>query len=198
VLAAVDGPCVRDALAATAATAAAPASFPWRARLAAAAGAAEGLAHAHAHGVAHGDVSSANLLACPARGGVLCDFGLARPAGGPPAERVGQPAYVGPEAALPLPLPPSATAAAADVHALGVVLCELLTGLAPHAARGAPLHDWPSLVAALDARLFDAAALPGPVLGPALIEGYSSSTWVPPGWLAERDGAGNLLMRRVG
>lgn len=47
------------------------------------------------------------------------------------------------------------------------------------------------------ARLVDAAALPGPVHGPALIEGYSSSTWVPFGWLAERDSAGNLIMRRL-
>jgi len=49
------------------------------------------------------------------------------------------------------------------------------------------------------ARLFDAAAL-GPheaVLGPALIEGYSSTIWVPPSWRAERDDAGNIIMKRV-
>jgi N-methylhydantoinase A len=49
------------------------------------------------------------------------------------------------------------------------------------------------------AALHDAAALqPGsPVGGPALIEGYSSSVWIPPGWQASRDTAGNLLMRKV-
>jgi N-methylhydantoinase A len=35
------------------------------------------------------------------------------------------------------------------------------------------------------------------VTGPALIEGYSSSTWVPPSWTAERDAHGNILMRRI-
>jgi N-methylhydantoinase A len=33
------------------------------------------------------------------------------------------------------------------------------------------------------------------VAGPALIEGYSSSIWVPPGWGATRDASGNILMR---
>jgi N-methylhydantoinase A len=52
----------------------------------------------------------------------------------------------------------------------------------------------------MEARLLDAAAFTGGAKaeGPALIEGYSSSTWVPPGWHAARDTAGNLLMRRVG
>ena len=45
--------------------------------------------------------------------------------------------------------------------------------------------------------LVDAAKLDRSVNGPALIEGYSSSTWVPPGWTAERDPHGNVLMRRV-
>ena len=51
---------------------------------------------------------------------------------------------------------------------------------------------------AVAARLVDAAALaPGDrCRGPALIEGYSSSTWVPPGWTARRDTAGNILLRR--
>jgi N-methylhydantoinase A len=34
------------------------------------------------------------------------------------------------------------------------------------------------------------------VAGPALIEGYSSSIWVPPGWTAAPDHAGNISMRR--
>jgi len=54
--------------------------------------------------------------------------------------------------------------------------------------------------AALRARLLDAAAL-GPddlVEGPALVEGYSSTTWVPPGWRGARDAAGNMLLRKEG
>jgi N-methylhydantoinase A len=49
------------------------------------------------------------------------------------------------------------------------------------------------------ARLVDAAALPAgtPLPGPALIEGYSSTTWVPPGWAATRDEAQNTLLRRA-
>jgi N-methylhydantoinase A len=53
--------------------------------------------------------------------------------------------------------------------------------------------------ATVSARLLDAAALaPGDTIpGPALIEGYSSSTWVPPGWTARRDAAGNTLLHRA-
>jgi N-methylhydantoinase A len=51
----------------------------------------------------------------------------------------------------------------------------------------------------VQAMLVDAAELPtgSPVAGPALLEGYSSSTWVPPGWTATRDPHGNVLMQRV-
>jgi len=48
------------------------------------------------------------------------------------------------------------------------------------------------------ARLFAASSLDaGQVVhGPAMIEGYSSTTWVPPGWSAAPDMAGNILLRR--
>jgi N-methylhydantoinase A len=52
--------------------------------------------------------------------------------------------------------------------------------------------------AGLTTRLVDAASVVGVARGPALIEGYSSSTWVPPGWAAERDTEENLIMRREG
>ena len=49
------------------------------------------------------------------------------------------------------------------------------------------------------AHLLDASRLTQDtqVQGPALIEGYSSSTWVPPHWTARRDAQGNLLMQRT-
>jgi N-methylhydantoinase A len=32
--------------------------------------------------------------------------------------------------------------------------------------------------------------------GPAVIEGYTATTWVPPGWTATLDPADNLIVRR--
>ncbi|WP_160123788.1 hydantoinase/oxoprolinase family protein [Rhodovarius lipocyclicus] len=54
--------------------------------------------------------------------------------------------------------------------------------------------------AAVPAALVDAAtlAVDEVVAGPALIEGYSSTTWVPPGWSGARDAAGNMLLRKEG
>lgn len=51
---------------------------------------------------------------------------------------------------------------------------------------------------AVATKLVDADALkPGmPVDGAAMIEGYSSTLWVPPGWRAERDVPGNIIMRK--
>ena len=34
------------------------------------------------------------------------------------------------------------------------------------------------------------------VTGPAVIEGHTATTWVPPGWAAELDKADNLILRR--
>ncbi|GGJ18453.1 hydantoinase/oxoprolinase family protein [Neoroseomonas lacus] len=48
----------------------------------------------------------------------------------------------------------------------------------------------------LEARLVPAARFSDAVTGPALIEGYSSTAWVPEGWIARRDEAGNLILRR--
>jgi N-methylhydantoinase A len=52
---------------------------------------------------------------------------------------------------------------------------------------------------AVRARLIAASSLAARDLidGPAMIEGYSSTLWVPPNWRAERDLSGNIIMRRV-
>ena len=49
------------------------------------------------------------------------------------------------------------------------------------------------------ARLLDAAGLRpnDTIAGPALIEGYSSSTWVPPDWRAVPDAHGNIILHRA-
>jgi len=51
---------------------------------------------------------------------------------------------------------------------------------------------------AVAARLVEAASLQtgDAVEGAAMIEGYSSTLWVPPGWRAERDEPGNIIMRK--
>ncbi|MFE1598992.1 hydantoinase/oxoprolinase family protein [Methylobacterium sp. ID0610] len=51
----------------------------------------------------------------------------------------------------------------------------------------------------VSAKLVDASAIaPGrTVEGSALVEGYSSTLWLPPSWRAARDDAGNLLMTRI-
>ncbi|MGE0750297.1 MAG: hydantoinase/oxoprolinase family protein [Variibacter sp.] len=51
----------------------------------------------------------------------------------------------------------------------------------------------------VSAKLVEAASLaPGDTIkGAAMIEGYSSTLWVPPDWRAERDEAGNVILRKA-
>jgi N-methylhydantoinase A len=52
---------------------------------------------------------------------------------------------------------------------------------------------------AVKAKLVDAASIASgqSVDGAALVEGYSSTLWLPPAWRAARDKAGNLIMSRI-
>jgi N-methylhydantoinase A len=69
----------------------------------------------------------------------------------------------------------------------------------PSALRGPPEVEVWTPTGAVRARLIEAASLASgsAVEGPAMIEGYSSTVWVPPGWRAKRDAPGNIVMRKV-
>jgi N-methylhydantoinase A len=51
----------------------------------------------------------------------------------------------------------------------------------------------------LDCARFTAEALTAgqKIDGPAVIEGYTATTWVPPGWTAALDASDNLILRRA-
>jgi serine/threonine protein kinase len=84
--------------------------------------ACRGLAHAHAKGIVHGGIRPENILLNPQCEPKIGSFGLVR----------GDSAYAAPEAKND----PQCTDARADVHAIGVVFRELLTGIPAGEGRG--------------------------------------------------------------
>jgi serine/threonine protein kinase len=133
----------------------------------------EALAFAHAHGVAHRDVTPANLFVCQESSGPrmrLIDFGVARvmethdaPGAGGTATQSTITAFSRAYAA-PEQFSHSRTGPWTDVHALGLILSEMLTLRAPY-----PSHD-------NNERLMAALSLPRPTPG---ARGVDVGSWEP-------------------
>lgn len=107
------------------------------------AGVARALVHVHAHGIVHRDVKPANiLLRADGDRPMLTDFGIARDES---EERMtqeevllGTPLYMAPEQAVG---DQARVGPCTDVHALGAVLYEMLSGLSPfEGSDGMPLE----------------------------------------------------------
>ncbi len=96
------------------------------------AGICEGLAHAHDHQIIHGDLNPSNILLNQKAEPKIGNFGLSRPAD-PGAADKSSSRFIAPEVLTN----PERVDPRADIHAVGAILYELLTGQ-PHNPDAAP------------------------------------------------------------
>ena len=97
----------------------------------------DGMQHGHSRGVIHRDLKPTNILIGADGRPHVIDFGIARLVSGDPAEQhetvagslIGTPAYMAPEQ---FELAPLEVDTRIDIHALGVILYESLTGRRPY------------------------------------------------------------------
>lgn len=121
-------------------------SLPRRAQLALFGEICAAVQHAHQKGVIHRDLKPPNILVDEAGQPKVLDFGIARIAAGTSTDDaptidgqlLGTVPYLGPEQ---LCGDPRDIDVRADVHALGVLLYEMLTGTLPYAIAGKPLGE---------------------------------------------------------
>src|SRR5262249_26822295 len=114
---------------------------------------AEGVRHAHEQGIIHRDLKPGNILLDRSGRAYVTDFGLARDLGQSSSLTrsgaiMGTPAYMTPDQAVGQA---DRIGEATDVHALGSILYEMLTGQPPYG------QDAPARVLA---RLLDAEPVP--------------------------------------
>jgi len=119
--------------------------------------------YAHSHLIVHRDLKPSNVLVDNSGGVRLLDFGIAKllarhPADG--ATRAAERAPMTPERAAPEQLAGEPVTTSTDVWALGLLLCELLTGRLPNHASGGS-GSGPTLPAAAEPLDRDLAAIAG-------------------------------------
>lgn len=90
---------------------------------------AQAVDHAHANLVVHRDLKPANLLVRSDHSPVLLDFGIAKLIGTEASERITSTRVYTPTYAAPEQIAGRAVTVATDVHALGLMLFELLCGV---------------------------------------------------------------------
>lgn len=133
---------------------------------------AAAVSHAHANLIVHRDIKPANILVTADGRTRLLDFGIAKllEAGAEASTRTGS-TLMTPQHAAPEQILGNTITAQTDVHALGVLACELLTGRNPYSAPGdsmikvtrAIVEDEPALPSSLCKKATHARQLRGDI-----------------------------------